>query len=197
MKTENFVPENINRIGVLSSGGLDSSLLLYLIANEIKTSGRDVEVVALTIKRKNAMDHATRVVDYIEQTTGTKIKRMNVGDPQSSSAYQVITGMWDALFVNKFPLVFLATTAIPDVSLEDGFDAPMRNTTPFPGLHQPWCHETKDNVVKYIVENSLMDLAKLTHSCTVEDLTHCGKCFNCVERQWAFDTNNAENVVDF
>jgi hypothetical protein len=42
MKTDNFILDNFTKVGLFISGGLDSSLMLYLITKEIKESGVDL-----------------------------------------------------------------------------------------------------------------------------------------------------------
>jgi len=198
MQTENLIPKDATQVGVMISGGLDSTLLLYLLTKENKTRTNPVDLITLSVERKNAMVHVNRAIETVERLNNVTIKNMVVGDPTVDSDYQVISGALDALSNKKIPLVFLATTAVPDnLHLEAGFAPPVRDPKPRTRVIQPWVLETKDQVVKYIVEHNLFDLVKVTHSCTVEDMSHCGKCFNCVERKWAFDANNASDSTDY
>jgi len=197
LKTDNFIPNDISKIGVMVSGGLDSSLLLYLITKENKDKGFPVEVVTLTVHRPdNAKDHAKRIISLVERLNNITLQNIEVGDPNTSPDLQVISGIKDSIMNKDIPLVFIATTAIPE-HLKDARDVPQRDTKEYLRLSQPWGHETKDSIVEYVVRNKLEVLIKHSHSCTGLQLGQCGRCYNCLERKWALDCNSILDSTEY
>ena len=57
-------------------------------------------------------------------------------------------------------------------------------------LRYPFIDLTKDAVLELfygIDELKNTNILEYTHSCTSNNTGQCGKCFQCVERSWAFD----------
>jgi 7-cyano-7-deazaguanine synthase in queuosine biosynthesis len=65
---------------------------------------------------------------------------------------------------------------------------------------KPFFPITKDWIIKQYRNNNYTDLLKLTRSCEAEfedldyktysegqEITECGECYWCIERQWAID----------
>lgn len=197
MKTNGFVSSSYNKIGIMVSGGLDSALLLYLIIKENKEKDNLCSIDALTVYRSDdAKNHSNRVVVLIEKLLDVNITQLEVGNPNVDPNNQVISGINDALFVRKYDNIFLATTAIPQ-QLSNCFDVPTRDANNYPKLSQPWGHITKDQIVQYIIDQQLTELFEVSHSCTGLQYAHCGSCFNCKERQWAFEQNNFKDNTKY
>lgn len=197
MKTTNLIPWDVKRIGVMVSGGLDSATLLHFLVKENKTKLDPVEIVVCTVPRYDAaVIHSKRIIEFIENFHNVKLTQVDVGTSDVHSDMQVIEGARDAILRLRFRCVFLATTAIPE-HLAEGFGAPQRDASPKPLLEQPWGLVTKDQVVKALKDEGLEELIRITHSCTVHQMEHCGQCFNCVERKWALDSNVLIDNTEF
>jgi 7-cyano-7-deazaguanine synthase in queuosine biosynthesis len=197
MKTNGFININYKKVGIMVSGGLDSALLLYLISKENKEQNNIYAIDALTVYRPDdAKNHSSRIIKLVEKLLGVTITHLEVGNPNVDPDNQVISGINDALFVRKYDNIFLATTAIPQ-HLINCFDVPTRDTNSYPKLTQPWGSITKDQIVQYIIDHQLYELIEVSHSCTGLQHGHCGYCFNCKERQWAFEQNNFKDSTKY
>lgn len=56
-------------------------------------------------------------------------------------------------------------------------------------LRYPFLNLQKDRIVEIffqIEDRLVLNILKLTHSCTEKPSGQCGYCFQCVERRWAF-----------
>jgi tRNA(Ile)-lysidine synthase TilS/MesJ len=193
MQTENLIPNNLKRIGVMLSGGIDSALLLYLMAKENKEKGNLVEITAFTIHRHDGAEHfSNQIINTVEKMLDVTIPKIAVGQPTAHSNKQVQTGIFEATLKHRAERVYLASTAVPEHLNIPDF-APNRDPNNYKSVFQPWVLILKDQVIKYIVENNLDELAKASHSCTSQSYGRCNKCFNCLERTWAFEVNNAND----
>jgi 7-cyano-7-deazaguanine synthase in queuosine biosynthesis len=54
----------------------------------------------------------------------------------------------------------------------------------------PFIKMYKDEILKILFDNNQQALLSLTHSCTERKTGRCGQCFQCKEREWAFDQLN-------
>ena len=202
MKTDNFILEGYNKVGLFVSGGLDSALMLYLITKEIKEKNSNVEFITYTVdqKVKNSKYHASTIIKIVEQLNDIKITNVEVGGQDYAHPdFEGMYGVLDALNRERFTekmidMIYLATTNVPD-DLKDVSGAPKRHPQSFFKVTQPWGEISKDQVVEYILRNNLLDLIKNTHSCTVLGNKHCGECWNCKERIWAFEKNNSKDLA--
>ncbi len=200
MKTDNFILDSYNKVGLFVSGGLDSSLMLYLITKEIKEKKSNVEFITYTVDQhsKNTKTHADDIIKVIEKLNDIKITNVKVGGQDyAHSDFEIMYGVLDALNRERFTekmidMIYLAATCVPD-DLKNADGVPKRHPQSFFKVSQPWGELSKDKIVEYILNNNLLDLIPITHSCTVLGQGHCGKCWNCVERIWAFEKNNAKD----
>ena len=202
MQTKDFIPPNVKKLGLMVSGGLDSALLLYLITKEIKDKQLDVELMTYTVNKQNVNStvHANNIIKIIENLNDIKINNAIVGSDEAHSDYEIIFGVSDALNRERktnIPLgiLYLATTAVPEELAKEA-GAPARSRQTNFAVVQPWGAETKDNVVKLAVENKLFTLIENSHSCTTRSDYHCGGCWMCKERKWAFEKNNAQDLSE-
>jgi len=202
MKTDNFILDNFTKVGLFISGGLDSSLMLYLITKEIKEKNSNVEFITYTVEQhtKKTKQHVDDIIKIVEELNGIKIKNVAVGGQDyAHTDFEVMYGVLDALnrehFTDKMiDMIYLAATCVPD-DLKNVAGVPKRHAQSFLKVSQPWGELSKDHIVKYILQNDLTDLIKNTHSCTVLGNKHCGECWNCKERIWAFEKNNSKDLA--
>jgi hypothetical protein len=202
MQTKDFIPPNIKKLGLMVSGGLDSALLLYLITKEIKDNQLDVELMTYTVDKPsvNSTIHSKNIIAIIEKLNDIKINNAIVGNKEAHSDYEIVFGVIDALNRERktnmpLDILYLATTAVPE-KLANEPGAPARSRNSNFAVVQPWGAETKDNVIKLVVENKLFTLIENSHSCTDRLDYHCGECWMCKERKWALAENNVQDFSD-
>lgn len=205
---ENLV-KTYNTIGVFISGGVDSTLLAYLL-NDFKIKIKpDLTIKYFCVKRPDDSElHAKRIVNYIDEKFGLNTSNINfVGTGNTHHSAQVRSGMIDALDNYEFDVVLTAITKNPE-SLDppellpdyeygrfvdpDGsvYNGPKRVKAKNPKVLNPFWDYTKADTVKIIKDLNLLDIPNITHTCTASKTIKCGKCWQCCERAWAFYKND-------
>ena len=203
------IPEN-KKIGVVVSGGFDSSILWHIIYGECLSRGQ--ECIPFTVpKVDGALTYATRMLEWSCEVYGTKrlhpwvINSDGVDWKRNSFLgeevqQQLLSGMKEAVIVNGCDIIFNGVNEYPP-----NYDSLCSYHTPGPRLlardsdykHegtpigeiylQPLADLTKDQIV--LLANSLGildDVSRLSHSCVELIRGRCGECFWCKEREWGF-----------
>lgn len=183
---EIFLDIDLNKkYGILLSGGLDSAVLMYLL---IKTN-KDINLQPFTIpKYDGAFLYADPVIDHFNKKFNLSIpKTIKVGDPNVFHRKQSETAVRD--IKEKYPVDFLFIALNqnpPELNELDG--APKRSThSPDPSIILPFVNLLKTHIIDFMIEYGQEDLSLITHSCTEQQTGRCGRCWQCTERQWAFD----------
>ena len=182
------VPPENKRIGVLFSGGIDSTILLYLLAKYCP----DREITALTLQKQQS-EYTFHAQSVIEQIGLPNIKHHSEpferkdekGTYKPYVNYFLINGTVD--------YVYSATNCLPPEGTipEDGSAPPRMGAnyreevlgTPFLNLYK---YYTLDLYFREQVEH----LLGFTHSCITQSTGECGHCWWCKEKQWAFSQLN-------
>jgi tRNA(Ile)-lysidine synthase TilS/MesJ len=181
------LPEN-KHIGVMFSGGADSSILLFLLHQNNIIENRNCKIIPYSVPRRTGTIHHTKnVVDYLKNYFKRELPdTVYVGDPDVHHSKFAMTGIRDALCKYKADLVFCGDTKNPDEPLDTTFVAPFRGKSGIPMIHQPFLNFSKNEIMSIYFENNVEDMLKLTHSCSVEVFGRCNYCYFCKEREWAF-----------
>ena len=194
--TYNTAGNEIKRIGVYSSGGLDSTALLCLILSELKDTGRldSIPVTAFTIiKGEGSTYYSDRVVNKVSDHFNIPIIHVNnlSNNEPAYSAGRIGIVPIDAMYeANKHDMdIYMGINRMaPDNirpfkhTLKIFYqDEQLRWKSPFLLLHKP---QITDLYYKLGCE----DIIKWTHSCTVLAVGKCNDCYSCSEKQWAFDS---------
>lgn len=227
----------IEAVGVHSSGGIDSSILLHNVAKEAKKRG--IKVYALCVRRPKPSNpiFAKKVVNKINELLKTNVELI-VYYPEIETDEQKIYVdeyyMADQNMLNfsndLYQLSLSGQTTNPTVEEQQkhftemskldhirGVDVP-KNTERFFTMQEaidftknwsgldyqlegpldlskhvwsmrPYYNLNKKDLAKMYEDQGLMDsLFPVTRSCEDDNLLtgHCGKCWWCCERKWAF-----------
>ena len=167
----------MTNVDILLSGGLDSAIL----AAELK---QKYKVNAYTFDQANCLPFATKVCEILDIN-------LNILDIEVNNDRNEVIRAVDKLIENRNTDLYLGITALPPFKHHD---APLRASqnkiesyNKF--LKAPYASLQKDEVLKKGLSLPYIDkLIKYTHSCYTTNNIRCGKCFNCVERKWAFDS---------
>ena len=195
------------RVGVKLSGGADSAIALFLICKQ----NTDLEyILPITLKNKSKpfnFYYANQILDWTqEQFPLIKFERSYFGESEGNEDYvekqveltrRVLEdGVVDCI-VNGITLVpqtedFSSTENGPyeERTLEN-LGAKKESFSPVQKVWflTPFWDKDKRGIAKLYEDNDLMDsLFPLTRSCEgFESMEkHCGKCWHCNEREWAF-----------
>lgn len=222
-----------NNTVVFLSGGLDSAVVLYLVAKEIKRTESMTNLIALTVRRKNPLDDPTldrvdniipakRVIDYVEQNTGVKVKEHYTFQAE----YYWLTGEQNGKTVSSYTfgqevlqeliqrksnkddesvIFYNGVTLNPPLDCVPASEETHRNNkaSAFEDTVSVFTSNNNLDVIRNAdkritidlarQEDILEDLLEFTRTCegniidTLEYTVDCGKCWWCLEKQWALD----------
>ncbi len=183
-------------IGVSCSGGTDSSVLLYILMKNIKGP---IHIYTCASKLKNYTTAFTTasVIDQCIKLTGNNniFHHVHYVDEQTKE---------NLFYPDKFKNIYLLYTAItqnPPKEISSEFYNRISEYEREPGINKelytdenrfymPFSNIDKKEIYNIYKELNLLDtLFPLTRSCESLTLTkgHCGQCWWCEERQWAFE----------
>lgn len=189
-------------VGISFSAGIDSTLLLYLIA---KQTTQDIHLFTVTVadRKHNTMKYSADVLSYISE----KFPRVNIVQHNNviPSTNNGINRLFELphqyLYVQKIiGSMFTGLNAIPkkeEIDLgwppEDSDEYKIRNPYENRSIkfasdwYCPFTMLNKMDIKSIYKENNILDLVGLTNSCYTDYGTEpCKQCFACKEKYWAF-----------
>lgn len=206
------------------SGGVDSSLTLYLMCKSIKHFGLDMTITPMTVRRPRPTNplHAAAAIDIIEETLDIQLEHRTFYPPIDTDEQknhadlgffrETISDLFDR---HECELVVSGITKNPPHEVQNTFrdginqeeynrgvntirhmeiwgrgksSVPPHDPVEFYQI-DPLINVDKKGVAKIYEEEGLTDtLFPVTRSCEGDSLhEHCGQCWWCEERMWAFD----------
>lgn len=188
---EHIVQTHSN-IGVLSSGGLDSSVLIFLLLKLSQEHHINNKIKIFTVPRVDgSKNHSAEILSYLNNEFNIQLEHNIVGNiNHSDPARQVVSGIIDALNDKSLDIVLAADTKMPDFEVIPGQANPVRVRGTMKRYDQPFFDYTKDYTVKLGIDYKLDEIFRRSHSCVVLDHGRCNHCWWCKERVWAFEKNN-------
>ena len=190
-------------VGIMVSGGTDSALLLYLLLQKYQTTIQ-IFTIANSKRKYYNTKAALDVVNKCIELTGNHNLEHHVFHrfiQKDNDFYDIPKIYQERQLVDK---VFHGITANPPSNVLSGFptvqserDIELRN----PDIKKnempensafvlPWINIDKKEIYQYYKNLGLLEsLYPLTRSCeSNKDLgpQHCGVCWWCAERKWAF-----------
>lgn len=203
--------KDVDTIGIWMSGGADSSLLAYLLAKKIKDEKLNVNIQPLSVRRGRPWNplYAANVIDFIvDDLKFEKMNRHIIYYPDiNDEYYREISVFWEKDNENfrndLFQILYSGITCNPPKSENisqnkerSRDESSKRPITTHNGLRyyiNPFFDINKKHLYEiYKQYNLLESLFPITRSCegSEEDsgnyTYHCGKCWWCEERFWAF-----------
>ncbi len=202
------IPET-GAVGVFLSGGVDSSLLLYLISKTVKESKLDTRVHPITAERLGRpfnLRHAQRAKEFVETATGLQMGLHfcytipNHQEPYGTNQEQNITTHYSEVFSKRFKMshVYFAHTQPLMEFKTDNHEFPSAaysKTT----VDRPFLKLNKHDIAElYQHEKLITTLFPKTRSCesglhesdyfrkTCQDIESRTNCYGCNERDVAF-----------
>jgi hypothetical protein len=200
--THNRLGNEIKRVGVFSSGGLDSTALLCLILSDLKETGRlnTIPVTAFTIvKGEGSTYYSDRVVDKLSEHFGVAIEHQNNlenNEPAYSEGRIGIVPIRSTYEANKHDMdIYQGNNRMaPDEirpfkhTLKYFYpDEQVLYKAPFLTLHKP-------QIMDLYYKLGCEDIIPWTHSCTVKAKGRCNNCYSCSEKVWAFNALGKQYV---
>lgn len=158
--------------GLFLSGGLDSLTLLHWMSIDAPDLLKNLTL--FTIKKESPVS-AKKIAGHFN------IKKhifIEAGKTQGAAATAAI------LAHPEIKLFFAAITENPKVELKFEGEEAKRGEKPGKKVELPFVDLDKRYTVQLAID--LGAPIELSHTCTKLELDHCGVCFMCTERRWAF-----------
>jgi len=193
-----YIPKDSKNIAVLISGGIDSTLLLYLLVKEIKENGMDVRLDAITFRSGSVFpDNVKKVIKYIEEKFSVHIP-YNDKAPRSwiRNVVNDIFRIYNSDYVYTGCNLVVENEFSPTIYLPD--DTPPIRGEPLNERHlRPFIDHDKIQIVEEYIKNDILDLLKITHSCGIYFNKECGECYFCMEKIWATKKLKVNKMFDY
>jgi 7-cyano-7-deazaguanine synthase in queuosine biosynthesis len=153
------------KIGILFSGGLDSTILLKEIS--VNRSDDSVLFVLSGLKRKND-EH--RIINLVERI-----------DADAEIIFFDVKEQKDISINRKRIQKDLDLEVVYHGKIKDSNSAPRKTGIFHNGVMRPYQYHDKKYIKSLYDKYDCHDLVKLTHSC--EEFPACGKCSQCKDRE--------------
>jgi 7-cyano-7-deazaguanine synthase in queuosine biosynthesis len=172
-------------IALLFSGGVESTLLLYLISTGIVKHYPNKYLTLYILDRHNKpIDKAHAVVNMVFNKTKLSVPLKFLSIPKVLQHREIslaskIIGLRHSIVVcgfNKYPT---------DDSIRPKYLVSIDEDRK---LNFPFAHIEKSIIIQEFFNLGISDILSFTHSCGSNLDSPCGKCFNCRERIWAYNT---------
>jgi 7-cyano-7-deazaguanine synthase in queuosine biosynthesis len=175
--------------GLMMSGGLDSTVLLYLMLRACPTASIQPFYIA---KHDGSYAYIDGIIEYVNLLFNSRLPEpIKVGSPDIHHTQINQTGIRHVLL--KYPEIeklFIGINQNPPQPWGDPkWEFPNRPTSNNnPRLEMPFMMLYKTHIVDLVNQFEIQALANLTHTCTEQVSGRCLKCFQCSERMWAYQT---------
>lgn len=192
-----YIPSDAKKITVLVSGGIDSAVLLYLLAREIVENNLEIELDVVSFSSVVNNKKIKQVIQYIEQKFFIKIP-YNLS-AKSGWIREVVSNVFE---VCQSDYVYTGCNLV----VTDKFtptryitnDTPPVRGEPFNERHlRPFINYDKIKILELYIEHNLLDLLKITHSCGFSSIEECGECYFCTEKIWATKTLGINQLFNY
>jgi len=193
------IPDDVNEVAVMVSGGMDSAILFYAL--KVLNPTKTIKTFCVPREVDNSLHHSLNVHKKISTMLDSGIPSPEILGNANSIDSTKPTG--DLVRSKKFKLVYDGVNhQVPlgfDFGIPEEFNTlqsrGMANgqrpwNIDVPGLKTPFLHLYKYHIVDLFYRFDAEELIEVTHSCTATKEGHCYDCMWCHERQWAFKQLN-------
>jgi len=187
-------------VGVLCSGGADSSLVLYLL---MQYSNQPIHILTMANKKKHFtnVQVLNNVLTWCIKKTGNLDIHHSVEYVYEQTNKQL--EKFTIPYLKKCKTLYIGDTCYPDsktnqqfaIETGDNFqsmkdrDPDQNRPTKVGPIYVPFTNYDKKKIAELYKYLEIEDLFYLTRSCESLEYIgtkHCGKCWWCKEREWAF-----------
>lgn len=189
---------DVKRIGIKMSGGADSSLLAYLLVKHIIDNNLDIKVhPIIIIERLSPFQElfAKPIIEFIEKETGFSFENLFIFECAVDENKTKKMRQIEADLLNlELDLIVAGTTQHPKSGFNEPGGPDESRIGNFPEIwdkiYIPFINKDKRELAELYNQYNLIEtLFPMTRSCVaVTDNfdKHCGECWWCKERIWAF-----------
>jgi tRNA(Ile)-lysidine synthase TilS/MesJ len=193
-----MIPTDAKKITVLISGGIDSTLLLYMLAKEIYETQSQTHLDCVSFRGGSVdVKQIKPIIEYIQNKFSTNIT-YNHSAPRRwirdvvREVFEVCGSDYVFTGCNKVIVdEFFPTKHIPG-------DTPPDRGESFNERHiRPFIEWDKKEIIQYYIKHDIIDLLKMTHSCGFLFQNECGECYFCMEKIWATKILNIDHLFKY
>lgn len=186
------IPDECPQINLLFSGGVDSSLLLYLLTTQ---NTRNIPIHVFGMLKEKRERHFYDVLSWLE--TRLQVNYVKQLTPRFFFIRDFVKNTLDISPENTITYsacnkvitdVFTPTKFIP------GDTPPVRGPAFSERHFRPFITLDKVQLCHLYKQHALQELFLLTHSCGTNIETHCGECYFCMEREWGSQESNLFDI---
>ncbi len=197
-------------VGIMVSGGADSAILLYHL---MKHSKDKIHIFSLgnNDKRRLNLSVATQVVEKCIQLTGNINIEHHINYCETQTLNSLLVMPKQFIEEKRIKIVYSGVTSNPPKKVLDTFKLKSLELDRDPNVerdvlsvddiwYSPWTNIDKKIIASMFKEENLIEtLFSITRSCAydpthhyfIENVKdpgygHCGECWWCEERYWAF-----------
>lgn len=190
-----FTIPDVDNIGLFVAGGLDSTILLCMIIEELNNTNRTIPIHIWTCDKPPDPKNAARIVDVI----GKEYNRDFVCyDNYSVSDEAKANGVFDFEITRKVSRQFdsIALYMGANNSWEKtqwasqvSSDKPTLSWAypEEPHMIYPFLWMLKSQMIDIYYKLNKEHLIKYTYSCSKKEHPRCNKCYSCIEAETGFD----------
>jgi 7-cyano-7-deazaguanine synthase in queuosine biosynthesis len=173
-----------NDIALLFSGGIDSTLLFYLISTEINKHYPDKTLTLYIIDRyNNPCERANTVFEKIVNKTNLQVNLRQLSILPVFQQYEILVA--SKIVAARHSVVVCGFNKYPkDETIRPNYIVNVKDSEK---VKFPLAHIEKDKIVQEFFNLGIDDILPITHSCGLNRSIPCGTCFNCRERKWAYN----------
>jgi 7-cyano-7-deazaguanine synthase in queuosine biosynthesis len=178
---------------ILFSGGMDSTILLYLLAKEIHQNNHDIKIICNAFGSSRTKKNLIPIIEYIENKFSVDVQLIKIRKTQLiRNIVKNLLDIYDGIVYSGCNKVitdkFTPTKYIPN-------DTPPVRGPAYNEFHlRPFIDMDKVELMNIYIEESILDLLKITHSCGTMPNGHCGECYFCMERIWAANSLGIKDI---
>jgi hypothetical protein len=180
------IPDDCTKIHILLSGGMDSAVLLYLLAKENTSSGRNLPIKCYTMSPNRSLIVTKRVLKWFSGR-GIITEHQRLGKRGYTIKFAVDTILsLEKGYVYTGCNKVLIDEFVPSVYIE-GDTPPVRGDVHGEYHIRPFIEMDKTQIMDIYIKENIVDLLELTNSCgaLINGKVQCGGCYFCMERSWA------------
>ena len=168
------------KVAVTYSGGMDSTLLLYMLLKDKEERGLNTEIHCFTATQVGTKIHSQNVL-ALPQFAGKVIHHVDVPNPISESVRPVSKNLLEEGWI-----LYGASNAVPLEQIGGRYPPRPDKFPDNPKFILPFVFLFKYHILDAYYKLGIQDVLPVTHTCTEQVHGECGQCYACRERNWAF-----------
>lgn len=175
------------KVGVLMSGGLDSSILAAIISQKAQGNVIGYGFEQLT----NNIIFTQKICNVINipfETIDVALDSPN----EVEEAADLVSPIVDVLYIGINKTIPVDKETYYPNRLEEEYIKELEKTT---NIRFPFRNLTKPQILQLGLDRvkQIDDIIKYSHTCCVTTGMRCNECYNCLERKIAFETLGLED----